>query len=103
MRCFPGVPSCKKDRIQASPVPSCRMNEDLFVMGAGFQEVLCVFKEFRSIPLQIGREIVSNVFLGCAFFHAKEFYEIFGKPRRAHFEGLLGQDFSYEYCQTYEA
>ncbi|GFV14735.1 uncharacterized protein TNCV_2587081 [Trichonephila clavipes] len=30
MRCFPGVPSCEKYRIQASPVPACGINEDLF-------------------------------------------------------------------------
>ncbi|GFW56727.1 hypothetical protein TNCV_4068071 [Trichonephila clavipes] len=28
--CFPGVPSCEKYRIQASPVPACGINEDLF-------------------------------------------------------------------------
>ncbi|GFS91683.1 hypothetical protein TNCV_1492511 [Trichonephila clavipes] len=38
MRCFPGVPSCEKYRIQASPVPACGINEDLFacVMSAVF-------------------------------------------------------------------
>ncbi|GFU02960.1 hypothetical protein TNCV_2209291 [Trichonephila clavipes] len=30
MRCFLGVPSCEKYRIQASPVPACGINEDLF-------------------------------------------------------------------------
>ncbi|GFV28728.1 hypothetical protein TNCV_3986781 [Trichonephila clavipes] len=28
MRCFPGVPSIEKYRIQASPVPACGINED---------------------------------------------------------------------------
>ncbi|GFW57338.1 hypothetical protein TNCV_542521 [Trichonephila clavipes] len=30
MRCFPGVSSCEKHRIQVSPVPACGINEDLF-------------------------------------------------------------------------
>ncbi|GFW16321.1 uncharacterized protein TNCV_4264861 [Trichonephila clavipes] len=33
MRCFPGVPSCEKYRIQVSPVPGCGINDDLFTSG----------------------------------------------------------------------
>ncbi|GFV20715.1 hypothetical protein TNCV_777601 [Trichonephila clavipes] len=33
LRCFLGVPSCEKCRIQVSPVPACGINDDLFACG----------------------------------------------------------------------
>ncbi|GFV02070.1 DUF4817 domain-containing protein [Trichonephila clavipes] len=41
MKCFPGVPSCEKCRIQVSPVPACEINDDLFacVNGCRFSRV----------------------------------------------------------------
>ncbi|GFU02515.1 uncharacterized protein TNCV_1478211 [Trichonephila clavipes] len=53
MRRFPGVPSCEKYGIQASPVPACWINEDLFacVRSAVFQISKCQVSEFLSAPV----------------------------------------------------
>ncbi|GFX25605.1 hypothetical protein TNCV_2082401, partial [Trichonephila clavipes] len=54
MRCFPGVPSCEKYMIQASPVPACGgIIEYLFacVRSAVFQISKCQVPEFLNVPM----------------------------------------------------
>ncbi|GFT93710.1 hypothetical protein TNCV_1803991 [Trichonephila clavipes] len=53
MRCFPGVPSCEKYMIQASPVPACGIIEYLFACArsAVFQISKRQVPEFLSVPV----------------------------------------------------
>ncbi|GFW43818.1 uncharacterized protein TNCV_2854511 [Trichonephila clavipes] len=73
MRCFPGVFSREKYRIQASPVPACGINEDLFacvrsavfpdfqVSSARIPECSCVvlykFEGVFSLRLFLGQQL----------------------------------------------
>ncbi|GFU17580.1 uncharacterized protein TNCV_3989041 [Trichonephila clavipes] len=61
MRCFPGVPSCEKYRIQASPVPACGINDDLFVCVRS-----AVFPDFQVSSARIPEcSCVSSTNLKC--------------------------------------
>ncbi|GFU00357.1 hypothetical protein TNCV_4258931 [Trichonephila clavipes] len=61
MRCFPGVPICEKYMIQASPVPACGINEDLFVCVRS-----AIFPDFQMSSARIPeRSCVSSINLKC--------------------------------------
>ncbi|GFV49102.1 hypothetical protein TNCV_236361 [Trichonephila clavipes] len=63
MRCFPGVPSYEKCRIQVSPVPACGINEDLFacVYECRFSRVPSVKTQRKDILLEVAKELGVDV------------------------------------------
>ncbi|GFW34492.1 uncharacterized protein TNCV_501101 [Trichonephila clavipes] len=72
MRCFPGVPSCEKYRIQVSPVPACVRSAvfpDFQVSSAKIPECSCVsstnlkcimaflIRERKDVLLEVAKEL----------------------------------------------
>ncbi|GFX55022.1 hypothetical protein TNCV_4356781 [Trichonephila clavipes] len=76
MRCFPGVPSCEKYMIQASPVPACVRSTvvpDFQVSSAKIPECSCVssinmkyimaflLRERKDVLLEVAKELEVEV------------------------------------------
>ncbi|GFT95877.1 hypothetical protein TNCV_312171 [Trichonephila clavipes] len=75
MRCFPGVPSCEKYMIQASPVPAGGIIEYLFACArsAVFQISKCQVPEFLSVPVLSSANLKGSLFIEIIFGAASEY------------------------------